>query len=299
MKYADVSDVDLYQGNMRFDVNLSLAPTGSDGLGTRTETKNLNSFKAVEKAAAYEIKRQTELLDKGQKIVQETRGWDDAKQKTVTQRAKEEAHDYRYFPDPDIPPVEISPEQINRVKKEMPKLPEEIRGELLEIGLDAPRIETLLEYPELIALVSHVSVKDKAAGKFTANLITNVWLAEMDESHANLLVSTSQLLALYSLTSQGKLSSTNAKALFLALQKVGGEKDAHELAKEMNLIQVSDTDELDKIVDQVISENPQAAEDVRNGEMKAIGFLTGQVMKLSRGQANPAKVQELLKQKLS
>src|SRR3989344_4193022 len=143
MKYSDVSDVDLYHGHMRFDVNVSVSK--DDKLGTRSETKNLNSFRSVEKAVEYEVKRQTELLEKGEKIVQETRGWDDAKQKTFSQRSKEEAHDYRYMPDPDLPPIVLDGKFIDKVAAEMPVLPPEWRSRLGSLGLNSQYISTLLE----------------------------------------------------------------------------------------------------------------------------------------------------------
>lgn len=297
MKYADVSDVDLYHGNMRFDVNISLSAGAQ--LGTRSEIKNLNSFRAVERAVAYEIKRQTELLAKGEKIIQETRGWDEAKQKTVSQRSKEEAHDYRYFPEPDVPPVVIDKAQLTAVKQTMSKLPAELRAELRHIGLERSAIETLLGYPKAIDLVDKVKqLAGPAAAIYTANLLVNVWLAKFEEAPAELQLTAEQLTAIYELVQAGSLSSTNAKALFVALSVAGADKDAHELAKEKSLIQVSDTAELEKLVEQVIADNPQAGVDFKKGELKTIGFLVGQVMKLSKGQANPQLVQELIKKHL-
>jgi aspartyl-tRNA(Asn)/glutamyl-tRNA(Gln) amidotransferase subunit B len=298
MKYAGVSDVDLYHGNMRFDVNVSLAEVGSQTLGTRTETKNLNSFRSVEKAVEFEINRQTKLLEKGEIIMQETRGWDESKQKTLSQRGKEEAHDYRYFPEPDIPPVEISKEQIAKAKKEMPVLPNQIRSELSAVGVEKSHIETLLGYPQLISTVHQLSSFNRAIGKFGANLLVNVWLAETESNAEDLIVNVEQLKRLHVLVENGTLNSTSVKKLFLALQKANSNKNVEDLAKEMSLIQVSDRDELESLVKKVITEYPQAAEDVKKGEMKAIGFLVGQVMKSSKGQANPQLVQEILRKKL-
>ncbi len=298
MKYADVSDVDLYQGNMRFDVNVSMAAVGSKRLGTRSEMKNLNSFRSVERAVAYEIKRQTELLDKGKPVVQETRGWDEAKQKTIPQRTKEEAHDYRYFPEPDLPPVLITQKQLANSTKEMPKLPAQLRAELSTIGLDKAHVETLLEYPELITKVHQVNdLAGKKPALLAANLLANVWLSEGQASQLH--TNAKQIVDLYELVDEGQLSSTAAKSLFLSLSKANPNADARELAKEMNLIQVSDTRQLEKLVEHVIEENPQAAKDIKSGEDRAIGFLVGQVMKESKGQANPQMVSELIKKKLN
>ncbi len=307
MKYAGVSDVDLYHGNMRFDVNLSLALEGSDELGTRTETKNLNSFKAVEKAAMYEIRRQTELLQKGEKIVQETRGWDDAKQKTVSQRSKEEAHDYRYFPDPDIPPVEISNQQIEQVRSEMPKLPPQIREELSETGISSTIIETLLEYKVLIEKLLLIEANcDAVKGdlKRIADWFVEIVIRDIESSGTHVNIDNPQnifpvpcnLVKLSKMVDSDMVSASAAKGIIAG--NYTQFRDPEVLAKEKNLIQVSDISELEKYVEEIIAQNPQAAQDVRNGEMKAVGFLTGQVMKLSRGQANPAKVQELLKKYL-
>jgi aspartyl-tRNA(Asn)/glutamyl-tRNA(Gln) amidotransferase subunit B len=298
MKYADVSDVDLYHGNIRFDVNVSLAPKDAKKLGVRSEVKNLNSFRAVERAAAYEIKRQSELLEKGQPITQETRGWDEAKQKTVSQRGKEEAHDYRYFPEPDIPPVVIDAKQVTAIRKGMPKLPARIREDLKAVGLAAPAIETLLDHPTIAELLESIATTDKPAAQFAANLMINTWLAEPDSQHAPLFVTAGQFIELQKLSAAGQLSSTNAKQLFLALQQAGPDKAVHELAKEKDLIQLSDAGEIEELVEQAIRENPAAVADVKRGEAQAVGFLIGQVMKLSRGQANPGLVRDIIAKKL-
>lgn len=299
MKYADVSDVDLYHGNMRFDVNVSVSPD-PDKLGTRSETKNLNSFKSVEKAVDYEIKRQIELLEKGKAIVQETRGWDDAKQKTFSQRSKEDAHDYRYFPDPDIPPINIEPSLVAEFAKNMPMLPAALREIFGTIGLDESQIATIIEEPVVSDVVRYVI--DSHDSK-TARTIANWCLGDLQKMHADDLIvwtdvqqSTPQLVKLASMLDESKLSSTAAKELLPEIIK--DNKDPEELAKSKNLLQVSDETELVMIVEKVISENEKAATDVRNGQMKVIGYLVGQVMKESKGRANPAKVQELIKKQL-
>ncbi len=299
-RYTRISDADLYHGNMRFDVNLSVS-TDETTLGTRTETKNLNSFKAVEKAAEYEIGRQIELLEKGQSIVQETRGWDDAKQKTFSQRSKEDAHDYRYFPDPDLPPVDLSDEYISDIEKSMPAMPVDIRHELKDLGVDHSTIETLVE--EIILgdfMVRIISKTNNECSRKIAN-----WLAgEVQAQVANgklqwneAVLDEEQLIKLAEYANEGKLSSTNAKIVLEELVTSGGVTE--KIAQDNNLIQVSDSSEIEKIVNDVISQNESAVNDVRNGEMKAIGFLVGQVMKASKGQANPGLAQEILKKKLS
>ena len=180
MKYIGVSDVDLYHGNMRFDVNVSVSDT--DELGKRTETKNLNSFKAVEKAAEYEIKRQIELLEKGQLIVQETRGWDDAKQKTFSQRSKEDAHDYRYMPEPDIPPVVLDDAWIARVKESLPVMPEDQREKLATLKLESSQIETLIDEPDVASFVAELSTDKPALAKTIANWLTGEYVRIVSDS---------------------------------------------------------------------------------------------------------------------
>jgi aspartyl-tRNA(Asn)/glutamyl-tRNA(Gln) amidotransferase subunit B len=305
MRYASVSDADLYYGNMRFDVNVSVSKDAGQ-MGTRTETKNLNSFRSVEKAVEYEINRQIELLEKGHRIVQETRGWDDAKQKTFSQRSKEEAFDYRYFPEPDLPPVVLDEEKINAVKAQMPIMPAEWRERLSSLGLDSARTETLLEGEletdeiSLLALIE-ANLGDLQKAKFLANWQVNVLIPLLrndmfklnNEAHVRLE------LAVYDLMQSNKLSSTSAKTLFSKLAAQAGlPEDIEQYAEKEGYIQVSDEGEIETIVEQVISDNPQAAEDVRNGEMKAIGFLVGQVMKASKGKANPTLAQQLIKKQL-
>jgi len=306
MRYAEVSDCNLYYGNMRFDVNVSVSKT--DELGIRTETKNLNSFRAVEKAIEYEIDRQIELLERGEKIVQETRGWNDAKQRTFSQRTKENADDYRYMPDPDLPPIVLDDEYIDKIKAEMPVMPAEWRDRLKQLGLDEAQTDTLLEaeldapevnYLELI----EQNLNDQAFAKQLANWFVNIEIPQRrDEKVLNEGDNATRLKfykAVHELGKANKLSSTNAKSLIndvLAAHSYPEDVAAH--AEEQGFIQVSDEGEVAKIVEQVLSENAKAAEDVKNGEMKAIGFLVGQVMKLSKGKANPQLAQELIKTRL-
>jgi len=309
MRYAGVSDCNLYYGNMRFDVNVSVSKT--DELGTRTETKNINSFRAVEKTVEYEINRQIEVLERGEKIVQETRGWDDAKQRTFTQRTKENAEDYRYMPDPDLPPVELTDDMIEAVRGEMPVLPDEWRQRLSSLGLDKPSMELLLEAElddpaiSYLALIEEV-INDKEFAKALANFFVNfeIPLRGTEDAKVNPALTNQGRLQVYRTTydlqKAGKLSSTAVKTLlghvFAAQEQIA---DVEALAKEHNLIQESDEGEIAKIVAKVIEENPKAAEDVRSGEMKAIGFLVGQIMKQSQGRANPGLAQELIKEQLN
>jgi aspartyl-tRNA(Asn)/glutamyl-tRNA(Gln) amidotransferase subunit B len=284
MKYAGVSDVDLYHGNMRFDVNVSVGKDPGKP-GVRTETKNLNSFKSVEKSVLYEIERQIELLEKGGKVTQETRGWDEAKQKTTSQRGKEETHDYRYFPDPDLPPVELNDEYINRIKKSLPLLPGEIRGQLKQLKIDKKVIEDILDNESIVAPILKAIDKTEPqnARRVAFDLLENPELKVKLEDH----------IKIAEMVNAKKLSSSAATQALTDLQKGASLEDATH-----SRLQVSDEKEIEKIVAEVLAENKKAATDVKNGEMKAIGFLVGQVMKKSKGKANPQMAQELIKKQL-
>jgi aspartyl-tRNA(Asn)/glutamyl-tRNA(Gln) amidotransferase subunit B len=298
MKYAGVSDVDLYHGNMRFDVNVSVSKDPAV-LGTRSETKNLNSFRSIEKAVEYEVKRQIELLEHGEKIIQETRGWNDAKQKTFSQRTKEDAHDYRYFPDPDLPPVELSSEYIQAIEAALPQMPDDYRALFEGLGIDKKVIEDIVNVPattELVARVlsAHGPEHAKRIAFWMVQKVDDADTAEVTENQV--VVSDDKLVKLSQLVSDNKLSSTAAKEVLHEMLKT--HVDPETIAADKNLIQESDEVALTQIVQTVITDNPAAATDVRNGEMKAIGFLVGQVMKASRGKANPQIVQGLIKQQL-
>ena len=297
MTYAGVTHGDLYHGNMRFDVNISVAEEGSETLGKRAEIKNLNSFRSVEKAAEYEFNRQVELLERGEPVVQETRGWDDAAQKTVSQRSKEDAQDYRYMPDADIPPIVLTDEEITTIQAEVPKLPHEYRTEFSGLGVDKSVVNSLLAHREYAELVSAVLAENAKAAKRVAN-----WLASNlsdDETTDDLRVAdVTDLLALAEMTEKSEISSNAATELFNAL--MSGASDPRKLAEERNLLQVSDEGAIAAIVDEVLADpaSQKAVEDIRAGNDKAIGFLVGQIMKKSKGQANPALAQKLIRERL-
>lgn len=307
MRYADVSYANLFYGNMRFDVNVSVSKT--DELGTRTETKNLNSFRSVEKAVEYEIERQIAELEDGKNITQETRGWDDAKQKTFSQRSKEDAHDYRYFPEPDVPPVIIDQKVVDSVKQTMPIMPGVLRGYMRETGIDRMSIEAILDYPELAWRWNEIRIREtptkalkKIADWFANDVLTQ--LAENPDIDLSVIMKDSdsclnahELVRLAKMVEDNLLNSTAAKSIITSHWTDLYNVEA--IAKEKDLLQVSDSGELEKIVEQIISENQKAAEDIRNGEMKAIGFMVGQVMKASMGKANPSVVRGIIKDILS
>lgn len=305
MTFAGVTLGDLYHGNMRFDVNISLALPGSDKLGTRAEIKNLNSFRSVEKAVEYEYQRQAKLLDAGEKVKQETRGWSDDTGKTTSQRSKEEAQDYRYMPEPDIPPLHLSAEFIAAQKAKLPLLPQDYRQKFSDI-LPNDIIEILLDYQPLaqkLAELAEVSPATNSAIKLIANLFTSVLLAE-EKSVEMLdhLPSTQQLTELADMNAKNELSSTATKEVFLRFFDPDmHQKSTRTIAKELNLLQENDLDSLSQIVDEVLS-NPatkKAQADYKAGQEKVLGFLVGQVMKASKGKANPSAVQQILKEKLA
>ncbi len=299
IKYAGISDVDLYHGNMRFDVNVSLSMDRKK-LGTRTETKNLNSFKSVERAVEYEIKRQSEILNKGDKIVQETRGWDDAKQKTTSQRGKEEAHDYRYFPDPDIPPLNLTDEYIKKVKKDFDEKNFYVTRKKLEKAghLKEADLNTLFNNPEAVDFAVAVIENKKASSGAISKLfdwVINFIPSFIDDYSVLSEGKIDGLLKLASAYDEGKLVSTKAKE---GVKQFFEDKSFNEGKFISSNQVVSDEGEIEKIAAKIIKENPKAAEDVKNGEMKAIGFLVGQVMKESGGKADPALAQQLIKKNL-
>ena len=303
MCHAGVTYGDLYNGNMRFDINVSIAPEGAKELGTRAEVKNLNSFKAVERAVEYEIKRQSKLLDAGEKVVQETRGWDDGAGKTTGQRSKEEAKDYRYMPEPDLPPINLSSEFIEEEASKLPLMPSDYRKKFKKI-IREDIIEILLDYPELMRKIEELSQSGKES-QLTAisNLFVSVLLAEEKSvEYLNDLPSAKDLIELSEMNEKKELSSTATKEVFLRLfdpQMKG--RGAKNIAKELGLIQENDLGALEEIVDIVLAkpETKKAQDDFRAGEEKVIGFLVGQVMKESKGKANPSAVQDILRKKLA
>lgn len=300
MTYAGVTYGDLYNGNMRFDVNISLAPKGSKELGTRAEVKNLNSFRSVERVIEYEIKRQTRILQQGGQVVQETRGWNDATGETTDQRSKESAADYRYMPEPDLPPLRLTPELVEAERRQLSPLPAWYRERLTPV-IGSDLTEILLDHQPLVAKLAELD--DPQAIKLIANLFSSVLLAEENASLLNdELPSKTQLADLVTMRNQNELSSTATKEVFLKyFDPEMHYKDTRTIAKELGVIQENDTAALEALVDQVLAQptTAQAQTDYRNGQTKVLGFLVGQVMKASHGQANPTAVQEILRQKLA
>ena len=307
MTYAGVTHGDLYQGNMRFDVNISVAKKGATELGKRAEVKNLNSFRSVERAAEYEFKRQVDLLESGERVVQETRGWHDDKQITTSQRSKEDAQDYRYMPDADIPPIVLSEEEIERIQAEVSMLPGEYREKWAGLGVDKSVVNSLLANQNYARIVT--GIQDKAgdgATKRVANWFASALVADGSGSDDDSTpvdvsapyVSVDDLIVLAEMTEKAELSSTNAKELFNEL--LGGARDPRALAEAKNMLQVSDEGAIAAVVDEVLADPASAASiaDIKDGKDKAIGYLVGQVMKRSQGKANPAMAQKMIREKL-
>lgn len=302
MIYAGVSYGNLYHGNQRFDINISVAPKGGTVLGKRAEIKNLNSFRSIERAIHYEFNRQVDLLEAGERVVQETRGWHDAKQVTFSQRSKEDAHDYRYMPDPDIPPVVLEDDYIAEVQATVPMLPPEYRAKWAGLGVDSSVVNSLLNTEQFAKSVTEIQAR---AGDNAAKRVAN-WFAsavgtggDTEASHvAEYTTQTDDLIALSEMTEKSEISSSAAKDIFNEL--LNGATEPRALAESKNLLQVSDEGAIAKIVDEVLADPASAASvaDIIAGKDKAIGYLVGQIMKRSQGKANPALAQKLIRERL-
>ncbi|HEY8992765.1 MAG TPA: Asp-tRNA(Asn)/Glu-tRNA(Gln) amidotransferase subunit GatB [Candidatus Microsaccharimonas sp.] len=300
MTFAGVTYGDLYHGNMRFDVNISVALKGASELGTRAEVKNLNSFKSVEKAAEYEFARQIELVEKGEKIVQETRGWDDATGKTSSQRSKEDAQDYRYMPDADIPPVVLSAEEIQDMQADVPLLPAYYRNNWKTLGLDRSVTEALLGNQSYAVLITEIQMN---AGDDAARRVAHWFASSVSAGDEEAAIIASNFVPegyveLAEMVAKNELSSTAAKEIFVAL--LTSDASPRKIAEDKNLLQESDESAILAIIDEVLADpaSAQSVADIKAGQDKAIGFLVGQVMKKSAGKANPGVAQQLIRKRL-
>ncbi len=327
LRYLDASDADMEKAQMRIEVNVSVKKTGSEKLGTKVELKNINSIKAAAAAADYEIKRQTEILESGGKVVQETRGWDENKQQTFGQRLKEGSADYRYFPEPDLPPLSGLSAISYQLSAQMPELPAQRRVRFKEYGLTDAQIEVftiakhLGDYYEQVASELDIAAKDEHATKGLKNaepteekhlpaklhtLAANYIITEfpplfqmqgleIDEVEG-IKIEPEAFAELMVMIFHEKLNSNNAKVVLKKMAETGLHPE--QIVKELNLGQVSDTGELGKAVDETIAKNPKAVEDYKKGKVEASKYLIGQVMAATRGKANPQVVGQILEQKL-
>jgi aspartyl-tRNA(Asn)/glutamyl-tRNA(Gln) amidotransferase subunit B len=299
MQYCDVSDVKMEEGSMRCDVNISLRLYGADKFGTRTELKNMNSFRSVQRGAEYEQTRQAEILDNGGTIVQETRRWDDAQGKTVSMRSKEEAHDYRYFPDPDLIKLYIDDEWKARIRGSIPELPDARQARYVEqYGLTAYDAGVLTASKPMADFFEESLAFTKDA-KTVANWIMGDLLGYLNAGGLELSdvkITGQGLGEMIGLMEKGTISGKIAKTVFKGMLDSG--KSAQQIVQEQGLVQISDEGAIMAIVDQVIANNPQSVADFHAGKEKAIGFLVGQVMKESKGKANPGLANKLIMDRL-
>ena len=302
VRWIDICDGNMQEGSFRCDANVSVRPLGSDRLGTRCEIKNLNSFRFLERAIEYEARRQVEILEDGGAIVQETRLYDAERDETRSLRTKEDAHDYRYFPDPDLLPLEVSPQWINDIRTLLPELPGAMRERLIEqYGLAAYDAAMLTASRDLAAYFeTAVTGADSRIAKLCANWIAGPLSARLNDEDLDIAVSKVDARALRTLVERiadGTLSGKLAKDVFDAMWDGEGTPDA--IIEARGLRQLSDSAVIEKIVDGVIAAHPQQVADYRGGREKAFNSLVGQVMKATKGKANPQRVNEILKRKLS
>jgi len=314
LRYLEVSDADMEKGQMRCEANISLYKEGEDRLsGTKVEVKNLNSFKSVERAIAFEIKRQTELLEKGEAVAQETRGWDENAAKTISQRSKESAHDYRYFPEPDTVPMEFSDEYFRDLHKELPELPEAKKRRFMEgFLLSDEQAEILVSEKALAAYfenaVSELDEKAKS-GEFSGDAakarktMANMLIVEIRKmlvadamSIASIRITSENFAEFAGIVASGKVNSSAAQTVLAEMYRTGG--DPSTIIEEKNLAQIDDAGALEAVAKKVIEANPQSVADYRAGKEKAIGFLVGQVMKETQGKADPRMAAETLKEQM-
>jgi aspartyl-tRNA(Asn)/glutamyl-tRNA(Gln) amidotransferase subunit B len=299
MQTIGASDAEMENGQMRVEANVSIRPRGREAFGTRVEVKNMNSMRAVERAIAFEIERQAVAIDAGETIHMETRGWDEARQSTYHMRPKEEENDYRYFPEPDLPPLLTTPEWLAEIEARLPELPAAVRTRYQDsFGLSAYDAAVLVNEPAAKALFEQtLAVGDGLPAKLVANWVTGEYMRlAKGESGAAGQVYPAELAALIKLVSDGAISGTNAKEVLAEHYTSGGRVAA--IIESRGFRQISDAGALGTAVERVLAANPAAVADYKAGKSAAVGFLVGQVMKATRGQANAAMVQSALRERL-
>jgi aspartyl-tRNA(Asn)/glutamyl-tRNA(Gln) amidotransferase subunit B len=300
LRYLGVCDGNMEQGSLRCDANISIRPEGQEEYGTRTEIKNINSFRFVEKALEYEIKRQIKTVEEGGKVIQETRLWDPARGLTESMRGKEEAHDYRYFPEPDLVPIMVEQKWIEEIELFLPELPDRKRKRFVSEYTLSESDADFLVSEKALADWFEEAVKLGGQPKTVANWVKGDLMKLANEENKSVEecpLKPNQLVGMLRLMEKGTISGKIAKTVFDEMYRTG--KDAEVIVKEKGLVQISDAGAIEKAVDDVIANSPNEVERFRGGEDKLIGFFVGQVMKLTKGKANPQIVNELLKKKLS
>lgn len=300
LEYIGVSDCKMQEGSLRADVNLSIRPVGQEKLGTRTETKNLNSFRAIARAIEYEIERQKKVLEEGGEVYQETRRWDEEKGEGFAMRTKEEAHDYRYFPEPDLLPINLSEEYIQNIKNNLPELPESRKERYIkEMKLpeyDAAIITSSKALSDFFESASKECQNPKAVSNWIMSDIIRA-AREKDFEYDNMPFSAKQFAELIKLIDKGTISGSIAKKVFEEMIESG--KNAEEIVKEKGLVQISDEGEIKKVVEKIITANPQSIADYKAGKDRALGFLVGQCMKEMKGKGNPQILNKLILEELN
>ncbi len=313
LQYLGVSSGNMEEGSFRCDANVSLRSRGATEFGAKVEVKNMNSFRAVFRALEYEQQRQAAMLSEGQRVAQETRGWVEARGETVSQRSKEYAHDYRYFPEPDLAPLELNPEWVETVRAQLPELPEARRDRFIALFGLSQYDADLLTSTQAMAAFFEAAATLAPANDASGNPVADVWqrakaaanwcngeLSRLLNLHnievENAKVTPTKMAQLLDLLDSGAISQTTAKAVFEELFDTG--QGAKEIVERSGLVQISDDSALGGVVDHVVMANPQAVADYKAGKAQAVGFLVGQVMKETRGRANPGTVTSLLKTRL-
>ncbi|MGB7397469.1 MAG: Asp-tRNA(Asn)/Glu-tRNA(Gln) amidotransferase subunit GatB [Candidatus Macondimonas sp.] len=300
VRYLEICDGNMQEGSFRCDANVSVRPRGATRLGTRCEIKNLNSFRFVERAINFEVERQIDMLESGGQIVQETRLYDSVKDETRTMRSKEEANDYRYFPDPDLLPLMIEPAFISTVRATLPELPDARRARFVsQYGLPDYDAAVLTTTRERADYYEQLVTQAPADAKLAANWVMGELAARLNEENLDITesrVSSAQLAGMLVRISDQTISGKLAKQVFEVLWTEGGEADA--IIDRLGLRQITDTGAIEAMIDQILADNPAQLAQYRSGKDKLFGFFVGQAMKLTAGKANPAQLNELLRRKL-
>ena len=300
VRYLDVSDANMQEGSFRCDANVSVRPQGQKQFGTRTELKNINSFRFVEKALEFEIERQIELLEDGGEVIQETRLYDSDQNETRPMRTKEDAHDYRYFPDPDLPPLQLSKQFIEDTRRELPELPDaKKRRFIAQYHLNPDDAEQLILSKDTADYFESVVSGDIRSAKTVANWINTELTSYLNEENKTIKdspVSADMLHQLISRIQDNTISGKIAKEIFKAMW--AGQGSADEIIEHKGLKQITDSAAIEQIIDEVLANSPSQIEQYRSGQQKVFGYFVGQVMKATEGKANPQQVNEILKEKL-